>query len=522
MKLTLEVGGAVYEFTERGGPYPWLIASSGLFAQARAGHLAGFGDGKAPSAQASLDNDRGQAYDLVGRPLRCRATLTDDDGTEVLAGVVQSVRVGEASLDLTVDSMLWERLPLRTTAQLGDYAVKTPLPYVVGDLRSAPFPLIRLSPTLYFAADHPIVVAGVQAEGAAVAGWQAELASDVDGRTWTVVRFAEAQPHDAAISATAIGYLDPESGGLIENPADVFALISRLAGRDDDWSQFRAICSRAGITIAGRFASAPEVQDMLDTVAQAIGASWIPGAAILYPSLADPTEIIDLRADEIEDITVEAAVDDDSADRLRLYYDVSDARGKPQRYIELRARPVLYGGRAVERTSAWLRESQAAEAVGRALLSRIAGERWAVTFTLTSQRRLMPLQSVRLVAHPEWPLGADPRLMVLVIQQQGAGLFVTAEYLATRPDIEVVGFSVALPDAVAAALSVDYADGIATITLTGEGDGAPVGGALIAVDGGIPQTTNMQGQARFQLSRGQHVVAASGHGFAPFEITIEI
>lgn len=417
--------------------------------------------------------------------------------------------------------MLWELLPLRTTAELGDYAEKVPLPIVIGDLRGASFPLVRLTGEVYFAADHPMDIDAVFVDRAAVADWQAELATDaVAGRTWTVVRFGSPVPVSSQVAATGIGLPDARTGAIADNPADMLDRVSALADRPDVWSDLRAECSRLGITVATRLAQAQSVRAAIDAVTQSIGAIWTPGMARLYPSSDAPSPIIDLYRHEVADLRFAASVAD-TADILRLSYDVSDAREKPQQFIELRASPMLYGGVSVEHTAALLRTPQAAEAVGRNRLSRLAGERYDVSFT-TTRRSLRPGMWVRPVAHPQRLYGEDPVVMVLGIQQQGASLEISGEWLRTTPSIEVIGHSVALPDSVAAALSVAYDQGVATLTLTRETDGAPIGGALVALDGGIPQTTDQQGKARFQTTRGVHRVAASAPGFAPFEIDIEI
>ena len=129
--------------------------------------------------------------------------------------------------------LLSELLPLRTTRALGDYATDAILPEVYGDLTAAPFPLIRLDDSRFFAADHPMEVTTVYVENQIVADWAMVLESDGAGRTWTEVHFSAPVPPGSEVSAAGTGRLDDDTGALIENPADIAARICTLAGRTD-------------------------------------------------------------------------------------------------------------------------------------------------------------------------------------------------------------------------------------------------------------------------------------------------
>lgn len=418
--------------------------------------------------------------------------------------------------------LLSEALPLRTTRMLGDYAEAQALPEILGDLADAAFPLIRLSATRYFVADHPATVRRVYIDGQLSAAWEAKLESDDAGNTWTVVVFDTPIAAAAKVSATGAGRLNAATGALITNPADALARVSAIAGRPDDWSNLRAECSRLNITVAGRLATAQSVRAQIDEIAQSIGAIWVPGMARLYPSTDDPAPVVDLEAGQVSGVAVSASVRD-TADVLRLSYDYSDARGKPLHYIELAASPARYGGVPLEQTAAWLRTPQCAETVGRARLQRLAGERYDVQFT-SDMHALRPGMWVRLVAHPAWPLpGDDPVIMVLAVDITGnrAQLAVTGEYLASVPVITIAGHSIALPDEVEAGLAVTVSHGVATFTLTDD-EGKPIVGAAVSLDGSAPKYTNAQGQVSFVAAAGVHKFAAEAVGFLPFELFVTL
>jgi hypothetical protein len=424
--------------------------------------------------------------------------------------------------------LLSEPLPLRTTRMLGDYAVDEPLPEIIGNLTDGDFPLIRLSAVRYFAADHPMQIARVFVARQNVLAWKAELQSDADGNTWTTVVFESPVDKGAAVSATGTGRLDPVNGALIENPADVLTRICAIAGRSDRWDALRAECSSLNLTVAGRIASAQSIRAQIDAITKSIGAIWVPGMARLYPTTADPSPVFDLDAAEVSAIQVSASIVD-TADVLRLSYDVSDARNAPLHYMELSARPQRYNGVIVEQTAAWLRTPQAAETVGRALLRRLAGERYDVHFA-TTRRSVRPGDWVRLVANAGWPLaGADPVVMVLAVDitdKNRADVDVVAEYLAApMPMVSVSAFSIALPDEVAASLEVSVVNGVATFTATDD-NGTPIAGARVTLDGSVARTTDAQGRVSFvieQSAQGRaHTVLFEAPGFEPQTIAIEL
>lgn len=416
--------------------------------------------------------------------------------------------------------LLWEPLPLRTTRMLGDYSVNEPLPEVFGDLSAAPFPLIRLTSTRYLAADHPMEITGVFIDRQATAGYERVLTSDADNHTWTEVRFAAPVLDSVAVSATGKGKRHPDTGELLQNPADIAERIMRIGGRDDDFSALRAEASRFAITVAGRITGLDvAIKDHVDVALQSVGAIWCPGMARLYPSPADPSPILDLDKSEADPrtVTVTASLVD-TADVLRLSYDQSDASGKPLHYIEMSASPHRYGGLSKEIAYPMLRTPANAEAIGRAVLQRLAGERYSVAFQ-SSNRALRPGMWVRLVDNPGWMIpGDDPVIMVhgVGVDPQSSTVSVTGETLIGTPLVTVTAHSIALPDTVEAGLDVSVRDGVATFTATDEA-GRPLAGARISLDGGAPKTTDQQGRASFTLAFGQegqfHEVAFEAPGF---------
>lgn len=418
--------------------------------------------------------------------------------------------------------LLSEAMPLRTTAALGDFSEVVPLPERFGDLTAAPFKCIRLTDRRFFAADHAMEVTEVFIDKQVTRSWASVLGSDATGRVWQELHFASPVPSTGIVTAAGRGRRSPVTGALIDSPADILARASELAGRDDDWSGLRAECSRFNLVAGGSFTLAQSVRAQMDEVASSFAAIWTVGMARLYPSSNATRPILDLAPAEVSALQVFATVVD-SADVLRLWYDWSDAADKPLHFIELTASPARYGGVAKEVTYKWLRTPQSAEIVGRAVLARLAGERYDVTFDSSAPIRAG--QWVRPVAHPEWPLdGADPIIMVLVPEidpTAGTVHVSTSETLLSTPAIAVSAHSVALPDTIEAGLSVAFANGVATFTLQ-DADGRPIAGAKISLDGDVAKTTDSQGQVSFQTTAGIHRLSVDAVGFQSFELFVTI
>jgi len=105
MRLVLDLGGNEIEFTEplSGSLFPYLLEVGELRIAARAGYISGLGVGESPSLAVTLDNAGNQAADIIGSPLRARATVYDDDGSTYWSGVIAAASYGRV-IGLTVDA----------------------------------------------------------------------------------------------------------------------------------------------------------------------------------------------------------------------------------------------------------------------------------------------------------------------------------------------------------------------------------------------------------------------------------
>src|SRR6185369_13044894 len=154
-----------------------------------------------------------------------------------------------------------------TTAALGDFSSKLILAQRFGDLRRARFPLAKLDDSNWAAADHAMQITEAFVDDEKTLSFDAQVLGDDAGNTRTVVRLAAPAPPDAKVSASGIGRLDPVTGELIQNPADIMEFILRLAGRTETFPLLRAECAAEGIVLAGSLDRAQSMRAWLDEVA---------------------------------------------------------------------------------------------------------------------------------------------------------------------------------------------------------------------------------------------------------------
>lgn len=417
--------------------------------------------------------------------------------------------------------LLSENLPLRTTRQLGDFASDEVLPIRIGDLRNTRFPLRKLTDTDWLAADHPMPITAVYVDDEATAGFDVQLRSDNTGNTWTVVRLAAPAPPDAKISASGIGVRDPTSGELINNPAAIAEYVLRRAGRSETFPLLRAECAANDIVLAGSLDRVQAIRAWVDEIMYSSGAMWTPEAARLYPTTVVAGYVAALdRFGGCTDLLPKSNLDD-TADILRVSYDLNDATGRPQQFVELTASPQRFGGLAKEVTLRWLRKASNAEAIGRRMLQRMAGVRYSIEHE-TDNVRLRPCTWTRLVDNPQWMIpGADPTPMILsvTINPDGKTAGMRSEFIASTPTIEVTAHSIALPSTITAAVSIAITDGVATFTITDD-NGKPVKDALCSLDGGAAKKTNEEGKVAFSVTPAtppkKHQLVVQAPGMTPF------
>lgn len=505
-------------------PHPMLSGAGTLRLAARAGTPTGLGIGDAGSFPVELDNLGGKAAELIGRPLRARAQYFDGIGAEpIFDGAVARIAYGSRTLTLELDHLLEEPLPLRSTRDLGDYADDLPLPWRYGDLTRAWFPLVRLDDDRWFAADHPMEITEVGIDGRSTASWAQSIESDGRGHNWTVVRLGSPVPATGAVVvARGRGKLDPATGALIQNPADIMRDIARMAGRAYRWDGLRAECAAEGLRLAGSLSSPISIREALDLVARSCGAIWTLSYATLYPRSAPAPGAYIHELQTVGAISVEAALDD-TGDVLRLGYDGEESTTRAQQNMTFAASPQRLGGFVVQQQLDWLRDSASAERVGTRLDERLSGERYDVAFDTYDRIAAGWWARIPGSPPPGWPFATDvnPVVKVLEIATDTAtgATQAKAEYLRAVPRIRIVAHSLALPSTAEAAVETAFENGIATLIFYDE-QRHPLIGAQVSLDGSAPHTTNALGAVTFATTKGLHRLAMEAIGIVPIDMEI--
>lgn len=418
--------------------------------------------------------------------------------------------------------LLREKMPLRTTQDLGDFATAVPLKHCYGVLSNARFPLDRMTDTKWFVCDHPFTVEQVFVNDTVTEGWEQATESDGKGNTWTVVNLSNAANTDDRISATGLGKKNPVTGELLSNAAEIIEDFERIAGRETlGWSQLRAESS--GIQLAGVMSVIQTIRAQFDEVTTSAAAIWSPGMSRLYPISTVNGLLKRLRKDQVNTLVATADLTD-TADILKLSYDFNYATGSPQRFIQFETSPQRFDGIELDLTLPWLRKPTDAEVIGRRLLRRLAGKRLSITFN-TTDLSIHEGDWVLLVDLPDWPFPMDGDPTVMVIQADNTPgqntVAVTAEAILDDPLINITAHTVAIPSTSSGGADVVYQNGVATFTFTVPG-GQPAKGARVSVDGGIPKTTDDQGKVGFTLAVGPHTVAVEAIGFTPMQFTVDL
>lgn len=418
--------------------------------------------------------------------------------------------------------LLSEKLPLRTSQVLGNFAESKVLPHRYGNLTSARFSLIRLTDSKFFVADHPMQVTSVFIDGQLTNSWEARLETDGAGNTWTVVAFSTPIPLTSTVSACGIGKLDPVTGSLIDNPADVMTSIAAIGQRTMRWGKLRAECSANGLTVALSLDAAVSMREAIDGVAGNVGAIWTPDDATLWPTAEITGHVLELDRSSVLVSPLQLTTHD-SCDVLRIGFDREDASGRPQKHLELTATPKRFGGIVAELTLPYVRSMTVAEKVGRRLLQRMGAERYKVPM-VSDRVRVRPGQWLRLINPVEWPFANETpvvKILGISVNYSKRSAAWTAEYLRAVPSVTVTGFSLALPDTIDAGVEVAFKDGIATFTVYDKA-GKPLAGAAISFDNSQFKLTDAKGQASFQAERGVHIILVSIEGFSDQELEITL
>lgn len=421
---------------------------------------------------------------------------------------------------------LSDPLPLRSSAAWPLFAKPEPLPVVYG---RCTVPAIQFDSTRKFwlVADHAI--GGVDTcyrSGKVESTFAWRNSVDSTGHPVALIELRDALASTETLTADIRGKIDPNSGVLLENPADIFRDILAIAGQDvarADLADFRAAC--AGVVVAGRLTSELSARAQIAEMVDSVGMLWslaMPGLARRWPvegrAAGEPLYAV-FAADEIENPRADC---DQSAlyTRLIVEFDWDWDKNSARQAVTLQADTLaLYGDRSTTLQAKWISSAARAIERGTAWLQARGRPRWSIEFETDLEPPVVP-GGWFAVSHPLLPGAGD--LLAIDVQRDWSRQRqrIAAERAVGPVPTISVGAVGGLFAELTSTLRVTYADGIATLVAV-DADGAPIRDAVVTFDDQTAKT-DRTGTVRFKTQRGTHHVRIEAADYDPVEVDITV
>jgi len=446
-----------------------------------------------------------------------------DGGTLSRTGIVSQVesRAG-GLLELDCEAPGWsDDLPLRTSADLGEFGELAPLPWRYGRAVSGECVRLNAQGTRWLWADHACSrVTALEVDGQPYDAWAWRNDTDANGRPICIVQTSDPQPEGTRVVATGDGALDPLSGTLASNPADVVAAICAAAGVEVDRGDLvplRVECIGRGLEVAGTITGG-SLQSVLTEISASIYAAFsreLPGLMRLLPR-SSPTVTIPSR-----DTPTGVAQRQEIATRVRARYAVRD--GRPRASVEVAAPGVetLRGRVLSEVTLAWVSDARTAADVADRMLSDASRPRYRVSVA-RQQRRLVP-GDVVTASVPALGLSGSALVVASTIDERGSVPTITLA-AGSAPSTSIVASTAAYEPETYTGVNVATVNGDRVVTIT-DTSGRPIAGASCRLNGSITRTSDSAGRVAFpvaQMPAGSHVIDITAQGFQPFRLAVRV
>lgn len=417
---------------------------------------------------------------------------------------------------------LSDRVPLRSTAVWPKFAKSESLSVPYGRC-IVPVTQYDQSRKFWHVAD--CAIAGVEAvykDGKSEKAYAWRNATDPTGSPVALIELGSALPANATLTAQIRGKINPYSGALLENPADIVQDLLRLAGHtvtDADVSEFRTAC--ADLAIAGLLSPGITLRAQIAEIAESVGMLWspaMPGLAKRWPVETKlDGEPVYARFVEPDVADVKAESESDSLYTvLRVEYDWDWTKNSAKRSVTLRASTAdTYGERETTLQAKWLTSTAAAVARGTTWLEAYARPRWSISCTADIAPSIPPGGWFAL-SHPLLPVMGE--LLAINAEwdwQNQRQRLMSEKSVGTVPNVAVVGYG-GLFDEPQSGLRVSYANGIATIEIS-DTNGSPIRDAVVTI-GSQKGKTDRSGVVRLKIARGTYPVSVEAAGFAPISL----
>lgn len=494
--------------------------------------IPGIAAASTSSMSADIDNASGAMLELWSAepPLR-RAARVVTSGGVLFKGVVTAVSAGAAmrlELQAGMDRPLSDNVPLRTSAVWGGWRDVQVLPWVWGRCTLAP---IQYSDDqrVFLLADHPIQsVDEVKRDDVPTPAYAWRNAVDSTGRAVALLELAQPLAEGERLSATVRGRMHPESGRLLQSPAEILHdVLANLAGAPVAWADLDDYRSATQAVVLGGLLAdnSISVRRAIDDLLQSCAGAWaaaMPGVAIDWPPLPDDAA----PAMSVTPLTCTGmqaqASAADIVTAVRVLYDYDHAGKRYQRAIALEAPDAIktYGRLELEWAAPWLRTPRQAEAIGKRVLSYMARPRWRVSWQAPIAD--VPTGAWVDVQHPLSPVSGRHRLVSARIDTTGARVDCAIDApTGDVPAVTTVKLSSAFEPVIQPGITVEVANGEIIFTARNE-QGQPLAGAKITLDGGASRIADASGRVSFAAGRGRHVLRIEAQGYPPAEAEVVV
>lgn len=403
--------------------------------------------------------------------------------------------------------MLFEEVPLITTAKLGAYYAERPIPHHYGDLTRSRVRCTKVESGLYLVAAHPCqAVEKCFVDNGETDGFEAVVRPDFDGVARQYVALTAPSASDEPIVEVCIrGKMNPITGRLIENPDEIIEDIGKLCERVLRFPLFREQCNLRGLRIAGSVYEKRSLRSYVNEIITSCGAEWLGDNAIFYPPAEGYAKPV-----VASSVTSHIAMTD-VAGVMSVFYGWNHSQERNGSFIELTAKGCQYNNKGTY-YARWLRQARDAEALARRLLGKRAGEFVKVTASVEGRVRAGEVVDLpdrnfpgRMLVLAATPTEVSTQIEGEVILSTYSNLAVTqysSENLAVRSErIDVL-------------INLEKME--ATISIFDQ-QNRPMEGILVTYDGAVTRETSRIGTVVFNVSTGNHTLLLEGKGISSSE-----
>ncbi len=417
-------------------------------------------------------------------------------------------------------------VPLRTSADLGEFTEVTSLPRALGPVTLSP---VRHDPSghLWLLSDGVIGgVDRVEYEGREISTWALQQASDHSGHAVAVLETQEQIEDPSTLRVSLRGELHPHTGQALDRPdLQIWYLLSQIGGypiAQAELDDLRAWCQSTGLRTGGLIDDHTlSIQTWLDRLTQACGLAWsrdLPGWAAPWPPLA-AEPVAEITTQHAPRMSAECSAAD-LATVLEIAYDYDWSVRDYRATLRLSAPSAVerYGEIVKRLQLGWIHDARAALA---------HGERWLAYYA-------RPLWRISAAAPVGWAVIGDKVAIDHAFSPIAAGYATGRDWLATglklaleapygaAPAVILQRTSQGVQAEAAAPLIYEYQDTIATWLITDDG-GEPLPGARVTLDNTLTRTASSTGHVQFtDVSPGRHVlrIEAIGHQARSMEVVV--